>query len=320
MARPNVHRPWTKEEEDLLVSTHDNLLVRDQCVKLGRERKDVVAKRSRMVRKGLLSLSTRAYHPNWTASDDEWLQENYHRYTMRTLKRKLRRTENAIVMRKRKLGIHRSDGFYTARLVASLLGISCAKIVVAFVEEGWLKGSRAPYKQGKYRPWVFSEKHLVDFLRAYPFLANQKRMERHWLKSIHQEEWDRNPWYNCKDAAALVGIGDSALQKRLRAGVIQAFQRSPGRRWSRWWIRRDALLANFKRYDTGEAKSAAMSAARKTWLKQRGLPRKVYVVWELTCPKCLAVGRFEVAPRCRGREAEASWLAKHECQRSLEKT
>lgn len=51
----------------------------------------------------------------------------------------------------------------TARGVADRLGVSCAKTVVRWIEQGWLRGCRA-YRMGPHRIWHVSETDLFSFV------------------------------------------------------------------------------------------------------------------------------------------------------------
>ena len=312
-----VHRPWTPEDEQVLIDTYSTLTARLQADKLGRPREDVVAKRARMVKKGQLSIYERAYHPVWSPEQDDWLRDNYHKYTMKTLSRRLGRTECAIWLRKRRLNIRRTDGFYTCRALAEIFRCD-PKRIASLYEQGYLTGKRAPYLQGQNRPWVFNEGDVEAFIRTYPWLTQPDKMQEHYFRSMVRDEWARDPWYSCKDAAEIVGIGDDALQKRLRSGEVPAFQRSPGKAWSRWWIRRTALLTHFKRHDTRDRRSAAMKHHQTEGRLRKGLPIKVATVWAIACQECAE--RYTVETPYRGNSKDALQLAaqQHQCPNQQE--
>lgn len=71
--------------------------------------------------------------------------------------------EAANLARKR-YGIRpKSKTLLTARRVAGLLGLGCAKTVVRWIEAGWLTGQRA-WAHGPYRVWMVREGAVLDFL------------------------------------------------------------------------------------------------------------------------------------------------------------
>lgn len=305
---------WSAAQDAFLVQTHTALNARRQAEQLGMSYSAVITRRKTLARGALLVLADRAYHPRWTREEDDWLRDNYHRLTMRMLQLRLRRSEVAIVMRKRRLGILRTDGFYTARSLGALLGCD-PKRIADLVRHGYLKGRRAPYLQGKHMPWAFSEQGVGRFIRQYPWLVNPARMEEHYFRSLVHQEWQQDPWYNCRAAARLVGIGENALQVRLRSGEVPAFQRSPGRRWSRWWVRRSALLTHFRRHDLREDRARAMAVQQRDRRCQNGLPYKLHTVWGVVCQRCSEEYRVEAPPKMRGPQVLELARAKgcHDC-------
>ena len=210
-----VNLPWQPEEEQFIIDTYARLTARKQAERLERDYSDVVAKRMRMLKKSQLDSTQRAYHPPWTKEQEDWLRENYHKYTMRSLRRHLHRTETAIILRKRRLGIIRTDGFYTCNSLAEIFGCDPKKFASLY-NEGYLKGKRAPYLQGSNRPWVFNEGQIARFLRQYPWLMDPKKMQQqHYFRSVLRQEWDKNPWLNSNQAAELVGVHHETILRRL---------------------------------------------------------------------------------------------------------
>ena len=308
-----VNRTWTSAEEAFLITSHSSLLIREQAKALSRDPKDVADKRSRMSRKGLLSSHDRGYLPTWSPEADEWLRDNYHRYTMKTLVRKLGRTETAIILRKKRLGIVRSDGFYTCRALAEVFGCD-SKNVAAFYHEGYLKGKRAPYLQGRHRPWVFVDGPIGEFIRTYPWLLRPAKMkEEHYFRSLVRNEWERDPWYTTQEAASLMGVADNTLLKRFNSGEIPAFQRSPEDRFSYWWVRRSALLEHFRCHDTREERSRNMANMQRSRRERSGLPRRIAVVWEMVCQDCAERYTVEASPRAWSPEVLELAKVQHQC-------
>ena len=292
-----VYAPWTEVEEQFLVDTYSTLTAKEQTVQLARQNADVVAKRMRMLKKGRFEGLRRAYHPPWTQQEDDWLRDNYHKYTIKTLVRRLQRSEVAILLRKSRLNIRRTDGFYTARALAEIFGCD-EKKVSALYHERYLKGRKAPYLQGRHHPWMFTELAVVRFIRATPWLLSPEKVEQeHYFRAIHRQEWERDPWYDSQQSAAMMGVGDEAILRRLRTGEIPAFQRSPGKRWSRWWIRRSDLLANFRRHDTSEERARNMADMQRSKRERSGLPRQLHTIWEIVCQGCAERYQVQAPPR-----------------------
>ncbi len=308
-----VYTRWTEDEVQFLVDTYGSLRTREQAEQLHRDLPDVAAKRTRMLKAGVFEGIRRAYLPPWTAGEDEWLEDNYHKFSMRILVRRLQRSESAIQNRKKRLGIVRTDGFYTARAAGEIFGWD-PKRVAAMVHEGYLQGRRAPYLQGKNYPWVFTEEGLEQFVRQYPWLVRLEKMQEHYLRSVVRQEWEANPWYNSHQAAQLMGVHPETIVRRLRDGEIPAFQRSPGQRWSFWWIRHKDLLACFRRHDTSAERSRMMRNIQPTRRQRSGLPIQVGLLWELVCQDCAE--RYTVLAGPKDRTPAVLELARqqHHCQ------
>ena len=292
-----VYTPWTEAEEQFLVDTYSTLTAKAQAVQLSRQLADVVAKRGRMGAKGRFDGLRRAYHPPWTREEEDWLRDNYHQYTIKTLVRKLQRSRVAITLRVKRLNIRRTDGYYTARAVAEIFG-GDPKRVAALYHEGYLKGRKAPYLQGKNYPWMFTELAIVRFIKAYPWLLRPEAMQQeHYFRSVLRQEWERDPWYDSRQAAAMMGVGDETILRRLRSGEIPAFQRSPSKPWFRWWIRRSDLLTQFRRHDTPEERARNMADMQRARRERSGLPRQLHAVWEIVCQDCAERYQIKAPPR-----------------------
>ena len=305
-------RPWTSEEEKLLITTHHTRTARQQARKLRRPYSQVVAKRMQLYKRGAIKKEERRYHPDWSEADQEFLRENYARLTPLGLQRHLHRSWVAIILKKKRLGgIWRNDGSsYTAREIGRLFGKD-AKWITKLAEEGFIKGHRAPYQLGHYQPWAFLEEDITDFVRKYPWLIEVRKMEDgQYFRNLVKEEWDRDPWCNLKEAARLVGITPMYLHRRLKSGEVEGFQRSPGRRWSLWGIRRSALKA-FRRHDTPEERSARTKVAYRKRRVRAGLPYILRVVWGHTCQECGQETTVEATSHVKG--AEVLRMVDHKC-------
>lgn len=253
---PRTYRLWTTKEEQFIIDTYSTLMAKEQADRLHRNQAQVVEKRMRMVRDGLLS-QRRAYLPRWTRKEEEWLADNYWRLPMRTLMRRLRRSEVGIVLKKRRLGLLRTDGYYTARAIGELFGQD-AKWIAKLHNEGYIQGEKAPYAFGLNRVWIFTEEDVVRFLRTYPWLVDRTRMKEHYFRSIIRKEWDKDPWYTTQEVADQVQCHKESIKRRLRKGSLQGHQRSPEGAWSYWRIRGSTLeAANLKINLRGRRQAAA---------------------------------------------------------------
>lgn len=111
-----------------------------------------------------------AKKPPWSPEELEDLADNLGRQPKAQIARRLNRTENALkIAAYRKLnGLNQRSNIYTARAVALVLGISCSKTIVAWMERGFIKGKRAPFAYGKTLCWSFEYDDIVACLKERP--------------------------------------------------------------------------------------------------------------------------------------------------------
>lgn len=296
--------------DTFLIETHSNLTAKQQAEQLNLPYHMVITRRMRLYRQGRISVSARAYLPRWSREEDEFLEDHYSNMTIKTLCQKLGRSELAIILHKRRLGLHRTDGFYTAATLGEIFGID-PKGVAWFAEQGWLKGSRAPYKQGNNHPWYFSEQNVRRFIRRYPWLLRLNKMTEHYFRSILWKEWKRDPWYSVKQAAKLLGCADDTLLRHVHSGAVEAFKRQRDRKWGIWWVRLSALQGFWEKVKANKRQKS--SEARRDYYLQHGLPTKLRTVWQLQCQDCGEVYSIEAPPRAHGSEVLELARQQHKC-------
>ncbi len=187
---------------------------------------------------------------HWTPEELEYLSNHYGLMSDTVLAHHFHRSEIAILLAARKkLGQRKKDNFYTAAELTRLLGLSCAKQIVGWLEQGWLKGEKAPIRQGQYFLWLITYENIVGCLRKHPWLVNLKRMERSYFRSVVIEEWERDPWYTCAQVAPLLSVKAlHAVYRYIYLGWLPA-ERKSGGHWGAWIIRRSAVQAFLNRVE-----------------------------------------------------------------------
>lgn len=239
---------------------------------------------------------------NWRPEELEFLGNKYGLISDRAICRHLQRSPNAIkIASARKLHINRKMNFYSGCELARTLGIPCSKTLINWVEAGWLKARRSVVRQGQFKAWRFLEMQIIKFLRSKPWLFNPQRMPEHYFRSIIQEEYKRDPWYICKEAAPLLGVKtDDAVQRYIFRGWLPAVKR-PGGPWQGVWVIRrsaiEAFLANDPRPDH---KSERCSLARRRRARENSSPLRLSVVWSVLCPNCGETVVVKANPTLRG--------------------
>lgn len=230
-----------QDPKQFLIETHSRLTIKEQAKALGISHQEVSQLRIKLYSLGQISVCERAYLPEWSKEDEEFLAEHYSSaMSMRQLCSHLKRSRVAITLKKKRLRIRRTDDIYTARVLADLFGED-SHFWPRLVEEDFIKAEHARWKIGLYHPWVFDEEEVERFLRRYPFLVRRFRVDGHYFRSVLDNEWVRDPWFTPIEAARYLGCHTETVRRGARRGVIRGFQRSPKSRWSFWWFRKSDL-------------------------------------------------------------------------------
>ena len=152
-------RPWTAADDALLRSLWGTDTPRSEiAARLGRTQ---AATKNRASKIG----ATNPKPPRWTARDlfrlDMLLDQGL---SDAAIARRLKRTPEAISLTRKRHGLKsRSSRLMSARMVADLMGVGCAKSVIAWIEHGYLAGKRGP-RRGPYRQWQVDEEALWRFI------------------------------------------------------------------------------------------------------------------------------------------------------------
>ncbi len=264
-----------------------------------------------------------AKKPPWSPEELEYLADNIGRESKTKIAKRLNRSEDALkIAAYRKLnGLNQRSNIYTAQAVALVLGISCSKTIVAWMEKGFIKGKRAPFAYGRTLCWSFEYDDILACLRERPWLVNLSRMERSYFRSIVREEFDKDPWYNCKEAAPFFGLVDiNAVHRYIYRGWLPAIRRpvycaSGNGSWG-WVIRRSSIEV-FLKDDPRPARRryALMKSRRRTWLDE-GRPVSVLKEWLIRCPACRHKVRIIAEPNLRSPQIKDLFIqnyTNHQC-------
>lgn len=124
--------------------------------------------------------------PYWTEEEERYLESHLHRQKIGVIAKHLGRTDVAVKLKAKRLGVNKTSEGYTARGLG--LGLGCDSHKVAkWVEKGWLKGARrGTDRQGLQHEdlWLFLENDIRDFLIAHPLEIDQRRMDWLWVVDI----------------------------------------------------------------------------------------------------------------------------------------
>jgi len=258
--------------------------------------------------------------PPWTPEELEDLSTTYGRQPRVQIAKRLDRTENALkIAAFRKLnGLNQRSNVYTARTVALALGISCSKTIVNWMGKGFIKGKQAPFSYGKTPCWSFEYEDIIACLQERPWLVNLHTMGRSYFRTIVREEYKKNPWYNCREAAPLLGLVDiNAVHRYIYRGWLPALRRPLVGRlgqgsWG-WVIRQSSIDAMLKNDPRPSWRRYALLKSRRASRLKQGLPVAVLKEWLLVCPRCRHRVRIVADPNLRSPQIKKLFIQKY-CQ------
>jgi len=222
----------------------------------------------------------------WSGKDLAFLNDNVGIMSDDALARHFGRTRNSIklAMKRRLHNCNHKTNFYTARDIARLFGIGCSKTIVAWRSKGFLKGERSPVHCGKTFMWGFLYEDIVKCLRRRPWLVEIKRMEESYFRSIVQEEWNKNPWYNCEQAAPLLGVKDhNAVKRYIHRRWLPAVRKPAGGTWE-WIIRKTAVDAFLKDDPRSDHRRQAYAKSRRNHGRKFLISRTYWAKRMVTAP------------------------------------
>lgn len=230
-------REWTPEQLRILKRYHPTMKNVELAKLLGVSKGVLNAK--------VIKLGIQKKKGPWTDQELEYIDDHYGRISVELIAKKLNRSKNAIkIICYRKLrGINQRSNIYTSRAVQEELGLSCPKIAVAWLDRGYLKGERAPFSYGPNQAWHFEYDDIIRCLKERPWLVRRERMPESYFRSIVQAEWEKNPWYNSREAAQFLGLADhNPIHRYIYQQLLPAVRRPMGGSKGEWVIRHKDLV------------------------------------------------------------------------------
>ena len=153
---------------------------------------------------------------NWTKQEDEYLAENWGTVSVATLAKNLGRSENAIIVRKSRLGLGaflESGDYVTWNQLLKAIG--CGSNAGGYKVKSWIKNRDFPVhtrrvKNNSFKVvylhewWIWAEKNrdLLDFSK---FEENSLGEEPAWVKEKRRHDYEKNrkyiktPWTKQED-------------------------------------------------------------------------------------------------------------------------
>ncbi len=152
--------------------------------------------------------------------------------------------------------------------------------------------------------WNFQHEDIVACLQHRPWLVNLVDMETHFFRSIVQKEWDKDPWYNCKQAQAFLGLYGAtadAFKMYIRRGWIRAERRPGAGGQGEYVIRKSAIdyfLAHDPRPVLRAETLANIAMKRRVKMMLRRMERFYAAYWTDINPGDTDDGDTDATTRC----------------------
>jgi hypothetical protein len=118
----------------------------------------------------------------WSPEEVDYLEANYHRLSILTLTRKLKRSTTAISLKAKRLGIRKFDEGYTACSLSQALGVDSHK-VSRWVELGLIKASRR-HTAREADVYLITDRAVREFMLNYPTELDLRRADPVWLVDV----------------------------------------------------------------------------------------------------------------------------------------
>lgn len=236
-----MKRKWTNQDDDLLVTLSQQAVpVADIAEHLERSYGSVVERRLIMKQSGRLERRGYAKHLEWTADEELRLEELLEQgYSIERCAKALKRSINSVRIKYKRIGLRlRADRrALTSRDVARVMGLGCAKTVVTWVEQGWLKPLYQ--KRPDHGTWRFDELALWGFVEIH-----EAHMAWEWQRITEPElqEHARSiramapRWLRPTEVARRYHVKHSSVNDWIHRGLL------PAKRWGNWWVCESALV------------------------------------------------------------------------------
>lgn len=168
---------------------------------------------------------------HWTSAEVGYLEARFGRVSDAAIARHLGRSVLGIRLKAKRLGLHKRDAGMTAREVASLLGVSCPKVVASWEASGLLPGRRG-WIQGMHRVHLYREADVIAFLAAHGQHVDADRVPD---DSPFAAVARANRWLSLPEVHRLTGRSNVA-EREIAQGTVRA-----ARRGAHWYVRAEDL-------------------------------------------------------------------------------
>jgi hypothetical protein len=165
-------KPWQENEKNLLRLYYNGYGASIKCSRILAENgysRTPCACQSQAKIWGLQTNINSGRFKDWTKEEDDFLIENAEKHSKYWLSKKLHRTVNAVIYRRKYLGINgfSKDGWYNLVETAGILGIGY-KTTIDLIKNGKLKATERNDGDRRKDFWEITEDSLYQFFTTYP--------------------------------------------------------------------------------------------------------------------------------------------------------
>lgn len=171
---------WTPERDAFLVKHYDGN-TKGRAAQIARTfgwPRWVINKRA-----GQLALTRPIERQDWTEDEVSFLHQHLGARTAAWIAKRLSRSEAAVAMKIKRLGLCRrvDDGTYSARQVAAGFGID-GHVVDAWIRSGLLKATRD--MQQERATWRVHPEDVAVFIRSNPMAFDIRKVDQVWFLDV----------------------------------------------------------------------------------------------------------------------------------------
>lgn len=184
---------------------------------------------------------------HWSAAEVNLLDRQYGRRTDEAIARSLGRTPVAVLLKAKRLGLHKRQAGFTARAVAQIFGVDATTVTKQWMPRDLLSTnrvgrghepnhspSRARMRPGtmvdRYRRpayWIIEIGAVERMIREHPEYVDVDKMPPSWYRDLAA----RDPWISLPEVHRRTGRSPHIVARMIRAGDVRG-----RRRGSHWYM------------------------------------------------------------------------------------
>jgi hypothetical protein len=166
---------------------------------------------------------------HWTAAEVELLDQRYGRMSDAAIGKRLGRTELAVHLKAKRLGLHKRDAGMTARSVAEIFGMDASTVCKAWLRPGLMRGRPNGRRDvdGRVVNWIVDAEAVERFIADHPEWIDIEKMPDSYYRDLAA----RDPWVSLREVHRLTGRNHHAVARLALAGEIRG-----RRRGTHWYV------------------------------------------------------------------------------------